>query len=73
MVETELNINTSSEFAAGRIAAEVKEIEEVKEIGKKFGKMGTPSNGSSNDLSGRADSNPNTLRSIKVAVSQLNP
>ena len=73
VVETELNINTSSEFAGGRLAAEVREIEEVKEVAKKFGKMG--SNGSSNDLSARAGSEHSAHRgpaSNKVAVAELN-
>mmetsp|Transcript_32692 Transcript_32692/g.33339 ORF Transcript_32692/g.33339 Transcript_32692/m.33339 type:complete len:319 (+) Transcript_32692:49-1005(+) len=37
IVETELNINTSSEFAGGKIAQEVQEIEEVRELKRKFG------------------------------------
>ena len=36
VVETELNINTSSQFADGRIAAEVQEIEEVKDVKKRL-------------------------------------
>jgi hypothetical protein len=36
VVEAELYINTSSEFAQGRIADEVQEIEEVRDISKKM-------------------------------------
>jgi hypothetical protein len=64
VVETELNINTSSEFAGGRTAIEVQEIEEVKEVAKKFGsKHGGSSVGSSFDLtSSRAGSARNSAR-----------
>ena len=73
VVETELNINTSSEFAGGRIAAEVREIEEVKEVAKKFGKMSSAS--SRDDLSGGrgGGSTPSTHRTSKVAIGQINP
>ena len=73
VVETELNINTSSEFAGGRIAAEVREIEEVKEVAKKFGKMSASSR---DDLSGHGGSSANSTHrasTSKIAVSQLNP
>jgi hemoglobin-like flavoprotein len=36
VVETELNVNTASEFDAGRVAEEVAEMEEVKEVRKKM-------------------------------------
>jgi hypothetical protein len=65
VVETELNINTSSEFAGGgRTAIEVQEIEEVKEVAKKFGsRLGGSSVGSSVDLSSsRAGSARNSAR-----------
>ena len=40
VVETELSINTSSEFASGKLADEVAELEEVKEVRKKMKKGG---------------------------------
>jgi hypothetical protein len=45
VVETELSINTSSEFADGRIAAEVMEREEVKELARKMNKAAASSGG----------------------------
>ena len=38
VVETELNINTSSEFAAGKLAEEVQDIEDAKEVRRKMKK-----------------------------------
>ncbi len=38
VVETELNINTSSEFHNDKIQSELQEIEEYKEVQKKLGK-----------------------------------
>ena len=37
VVETELNINMSSEFSAGEIAEEIAEVEEVKDLKKRLG------------------------------------
>lgn len=51
VVETELNINTSSEFSAGKIAQEVASVEEMKEMKRKLGKSST---GTSSDA-GSAD------------------
>ena len=39
VLEHELNINTSSEFSAGRVAEEVREAEEVKDIRKRTSKQ----------------------------------
>lgn len=36
VVETEININTSSEFSAGAVAEEVEEVEQIKEFKKKM-------------------------------------
>lgn len=36
VVETELHVNTSSEFASGKLAEEVANVEEVREVRKKF-------------------------------------
>lgn len=46
VVETESYINTSSEFAAGKIAEEVQGIEEVKSMNKKLKSLGGSSNAS---------------------------
>ena len=49
VLETEININTSSEFADGKIANEVNAVEEVKELRRRFkkGGDGLSSNGDS--------------------------
>lgn len=36
VVETELHVNTSSEFASGKLADEVADVEEIREVRKKF-------------------------------------
>jgi hypothetical protein len=44
VVETEMNINTSSAFAEGRVFAEVAAMEEVKEFNKKIKSRGSSAN-----------------------------
>ncbi len=76
VVENELNINTSSEFSGGAVAKQVSEMAEVKEIAKKFGKMGSiGSRHSSDDVTTAAGlgNDANSLhRSNKNAVAHLN-
>jgi hemoglobin-like flavoprotein len=53
VVETEAQINTSSEFAAGRVSEEIQEMEEVRELSRKMkGKDRDSSSGSSTFRSG---------------------
>ena len=53
VVETELYINTSSEFSAGKIAQEVAEIEENKDLERKLTKK-SDTNSNNSDLGSRA-------------------
>jgi hypothetical protein len=58
VVETELNINTSSEFANGRVADEVAEQEALKEMNKRFKKGGFSTGASSNPSARHGNSQP---------------
>ena len=52
VIETEMNIKTSSAFAEGRVFAEVQQIEEIKDVNKKLKKR--EKNSSSNSGSARS-------------------
>eukprot|EP00607_Mallomonas_marina_P008568 CAMPEP_0182418242 /NCGR_PEP_ID=MMETSP1167-20130531/2733_1 /TAXON_ID=2988 /ORGANISM="Mallomonas Sp, Strain CCMP3275" /LENGTH=270 /DNA_ID=CAMNT_0024592373 /DNA_START=255 /DNA_END=1067 /DNA_ORIENTATION=+ len=85
IVETELNINTSSEFAGGKVADEVRVMEEMKELQRNFQKTtqsekaegANTTRSSSNRAAivgtGRGSLDPGTGVSISIRSGALNP
>ena len=51
MIETELSINTSSEFQGGKLAQELTSVEEMRDFRKKLGGGGGKGGGKSGSIS----------------------
>ena len=82
VVETELSINTSSEFAGGKLAEEVAEIEEVREVRKKMKKSSSQASSARESMyservgilnSERFGARMNSARQAKVDSIRLAP